>query len=244
MNTFPRSPRNPVSLPPLHNDLSAYAYVVFDLQDKQAVEQYKAGIKEKLIKAGMVRGQPRTPVAPSTGSSSTSSSRSAAASANDVGAGSSRGGMRGMHGGHAHAHGPSHYTPYPSPHQYGSHNSMLAAAAAAGAGLSPMLGANQQYSGMLPNLMGGSDPASSLTIDYAREISQPGLVRRGSYTHQRLPTQHQQVSMRMNPGRGSISSEYLINFVHYCFVFLSRPPRTPPFFFRLIHTSSFPSAAS
>ncbi|KLO08797.1 hypothetical protein SCHPADRAFT_803823, partial [Schizopora paradoxa] len=38
------------------------------MRDKQAVEQYKAGIKEKLIKAGMVRGQPRTPVAPSTAS--------------------------------------------------------------------------------------------------------------------------------------------------------------------------------
>ncbi len=182
-------------------------FVLIDgVQDKQAVEQYKAGIKDKLIKAGMVRGQPRTPVAPSTGSSSTSSSRSAAAASGDAGAGPSRGAMGGMHGSyaHAHGHGPSHYRPYPSPHQFASHGSMLASA-----GLSPMLGTNQQFSGMLPNLMGQGDPAASLNIDYAREISQPGMVRRGSYSHTRLPTQHQQqLSMRMTPGRGSISSEY------------------------------------
>ena len=150
----------------------------------------------------MVRGQPRTPVAPSTASSSTSSSRSAAA-ASDANAGPSRGGAL---GGSMHAHGPSHYRPYPSPHhQFGAHGSMIGAA---GAGLSPMLGGANQFNGILPNVM-GSDSASSLGIDFAREMSQPGMGRRGSYqnnTHNRLPTQ-QQVSMRMHPGRGSISSE-------------------------------------
>jgi len=208
---FLHSPCRRVSLSPLRfvPPNCAHRWRVFTLQDKQAVEQYKAGIKEKLIKAGMVRGQPRTPVAPGTGSSSTSSSSRSLAANSDASAGPSRGAMGGIHGGHGHPHGQSHYRPYPSPHQFTSHNSMLAAAAAAGAGLSPMLSAQQQYSGMLPNLMGVGDPAASLNIDYAREISQPGMVGRGSYSHARLPTQHQQqVSMRMTPGRGSISSEY------------------------------------
>lgn len=54
--------------------LASPAHHLTRLQDKRAVEAYKAGIKAKLTRAGLIRGQPRSSIIQATSSSSSSTS--------------------------------------------------------------------------------------------------------------------------------------------------------------------------
>lgn len=97
-------------------------------QDKQAVEQYKAGIKDKLIKEGKVRGQPRaqpnqhtsTMSTPQRSVSGPSVARGGGSPAGYPAAGPSfvaSGPVTSTSAQAQHAHG-QRYGPYPSPNAY------------------------------------------------------------------------------------------------------------------------------
>lgn len=98
------------------------------IQDKQAVERYKAGIKEKLIREGKVRGQPRPQPNPQTSTMSTpqrqlsgpSMSRGGGSPIGYPSAGPSflAGGPTSTSAQAQHAHG-QRYGPYPSPTAFG-----------------------------------------------------------------------------------------------------------------------------